>query len=82
MQASPGDQIMVRGHHVGDADRHGEVIEVRGGAGQPPYIVRWSDGHEALFVPSSDAIIETQPAAGTGTTGASASGGDIKTAQR
>jgi hypothetical protein len=61
MQANPGDQILVRGHHVGDPDRHGEVIEVRGGAGQPPYMVRWSDGHEALFIPSSDAILEPQP---------------------
>jgi hypothetical protein len=61
MQASPGDQIKVPGHHVGDPDRHGEVIEVRGHAGQPPYVVRWSDGHEALFIPSSDAVVRTQP---------------------
>jgi hypothetical protein len=64
MQASPGAQILVPGHHVGDPDRHGEVVEVRGEAGQPPYVVRWSDGHEALFIPSSDAIVEPQPAGG------------------
>ena len=30
MQASVGDRIIIRGHHVGEPDRDCEVIEVRG----------------------------------------------------
>lgn len=58
MRASVGDEIVVRGHHVGDQDRHGVILEVRSADGGPPYVVRWSDGHEGLFFPSSDATVE------------------------
>lgn len=63
MKASIGDHIVVRGHHVGEAGRTGEVIEVRGAGGQPPYMVRWSDGHEGLCFPGPDAVIEQSKAA-------------------
>ena len=56
--ARPGDRIVVRGHHVGDADRTGEIIEVRHEDGSPPYLVRWSDGHEGLFFPGDDAFVQ------------------------
>ena len=37
----------------------GEVLEVRGPEGEPPYVVRWEeDGHEALFFPGSDASVQ------------------------
>ena len=63
MRARVGDRIVIRGHRVGEPDRDGEVIEVRGADGAPPYIVRWSsDGHEALFMPGSDAVIEAPDA--------------------
>ena len=59
MQARVGDRIVIRGHHVGEAIRDGEILEVRGPDGGPPYIVRWEDsGHEPLFFPGSDARIE------------------------
>jgi hypothetical protein len=58
MHANVGDRIVVRGHQVGDGDRHGEIIEVHGTGGAPPYVVRWSDGHEALFFRGSDATVE------------------------
>ena len=59
MRAQPGDQIVVRGHHVGEHERKGEVIEVHGDDGAPPFLVRWDDdGHESLFFPGSDAFIE------------------------
>ena len=51
MRASVGDEITVPGLHVGDPARVGTVEEVRGPDGSPPYVVRWSDGHEAVFVP-------------------------------
>ncbi len=58
MNANVGDRIIVRGHQVGEANREGVIAEVRGADGTPPYVVRWSDGHEALFFPGSDATIE------------------------
>lgn len=55
MKAAKGDQLLVKGHHVGDHDRRGVVLEVRGENGGPPYLVRWDDtGHETLFFPGSD----------------------------
>lgn len=59
MRAKVGDRIVVKGHHVGEPVRDGEVLEVRGADGRPPYLVRWSDnGHESLFYPGSDAAVE------------------------
>lgn len=64
MQAQAGDELVVKGFHVGEANRRGIIIEVRGANGSPPYLVRWSDGHESSFFPSSDAVVEhiRQPA--------------------
>lgn len=59
MRAKVGDRIVVKGHHVGEPVRDGEVLEVRGEDGGPPFLVRWSDnGHESLFYPGSDATVE------------------------
>ena len=58
MHANVGDRIVVRGHQVGDVNREGVVVEVHGAEGGPPYLVRWSDGHEAVFFPGSDAAIQ------------------------
>jgi hypothetical protein len=63
VNAAVGDRLVVHGHRVGTEDRHGEVLEVHGSGGQPPYRVRWSDGREGLFFPSSDSEIE-RPAPG------------------
>ncbi len=57
MQAQVGDRIVVEGRSVGNAKRDGEVIEVRGNDGAPPYVVRWSDGHEGLTFPGPDAHV-------------------------
>jgi len=48
MNAQVGDELVVKGRHVGDPDRTGVIIEVIGKAGGPPYLVRWSDGHETM----------------------------------
>lgn len=56
---SPGDRIVIKGHHVGEHERDGEILEVLGEDGGPPYLVRWSDdGHVSEFFPSSDAHVE------------------------
>ena len=61
MRARVGDELTVKGRHAGDAERHGEIIQVDGPAGAPPYLVRWRDGHDSLFFPSSDAEITHAP---------------------
>jgi hypothetical protein len=59
MQVSKGDRIVIHGHRVGEPDRDGEVLEVQGADGGPPYLVRWGDsGHESLFFPGSDATVQ------------------------
>lgn len=57
MKAAVGDRLVVNATHVDGQRRDGEVIEVRGEQGQPPYVVRWSDGHEGLYFPGPDAAV-------------------------
>jgi hypothetical protein len=46
------------GTRQGDTNRDGEILEVRGDDGRPPYLVRWSDtGHEGLFFPEAGAVV-------------------------
>jgi hypothetical protein len=49
MQAQVGDELTVTGSHQGNEDRQGEIIEIIGADGAPPYLVRWRDGFESLF---------------------------------
>jgi len=59
MRASVGDRLVIKGHTVGAPDTDGEVLEVHGANGAPPWLIRWSDdGHEGLFFPGPDAEIE------------------------
>ena len=59
MFAAVGDRLVVRGQHVDEPMREGEIIEVRHADGSPPYVVRWSDsGHETLVFPGPDAYVE------------------------
>jgi len=69
-QAAVGDRLVIKGHHVGDPDRDAEIIELHGEDGGPPWVVRWSDdGHEGLFFPGSDAVIEHFPHRGSSAAG-------------
>ena len=52
-----GDVVEIKGHRVGDAPRKGEILEVLGEPGQRHFRVRWEDGHESVFYPSSDAVV-------------------------
>lgn len=61
MRAQTGDALRIRGHHVGDHDRQAVIVEVHGPEGTPPYLVRWEDGHESVFFPSCDAVVERLP---------------------
>lgn len=70
MYAAVGDRLVVRSVHLDGPVRDGEILEVRGEHGLPPYVVRWSDtGHEALVFPGPDATVEHfggRPVAETG----------------
>jgi hypothetical protein len=61
MRAVVGDRILVHGRTVGAGEQQGEIVEVRGDDGAPPYRVRFTDGHEGLVFPGSDCEI-TSPA--------------------
>ena len=61
MRAVVGDRLHVHSHSVGVADRIGEILEVRGEHGGPPYLVRFEDGHESLIFPGPDCVIEEAP---------------------
>lgn len=61
MRAAVGDELVVRGRHVDDHDREGVIIEIHGESGSPPYLVRWGDGRESVFLPSADTLVEHRP---------------------
>lgn len=58
MQASTGTRIVIHGKTVGVPDRRGEITEVRGADGGPPYLVSFDDGHESLVFPGPDFAIQ------------------------
>ncbi len=61
MRANIGDHVRVQSRHVGERPLLGEILEVHGADGLPPYLVRWEDGHEGTFFPGSDAVVEAPP---------------------
>jgi hypothetical protein len=62
MRAAVGDRLVIKGHHLGEPDRDAEILEVHGGDGAPPWLIRWEeDGRVGLFFPGSDAEVEHFP---------------------
>jgi hypothetical protein len=60
MKAHVGDWLVIKGTTTELADQRGEITEVRGTDGAPPYVVRWlASGHEATVFPGSDALVVT-----------------------
>lgn len=62
VRATVGDRLCVHSRTVDQPDRMGDVVEVRGPDGQPPFLVRFDDGHEGLIFPGPDC--EVHPASG------------------
>ena len=61
MEAHKGDRITVESNKVGGKTRTGEVVEVLQGLdGSSHYRVRWDDGKETTFFPSSDAHLASR----------------------
>jgi hypothetical protein len=63
MFAKVGDRILVRGHRMGQPDRHCVILGVEHEDGRPPYLVQWDDSEgEDLYFPGSDATVVTSDA--------------------
>ena len=58
LRGQPGDVVIVEGYRVGESRRLGEILEVLGTPGHEHYRVRWEEGRETVFYPSSDATIQ------------------------
>ncbi|GAT13336.1 DUF1918 domain-containing protein [Mycolicibacterium thermoresistibile] len=60
MQAKVGDWLVVKGATTDQPERRGEIIEVRGADGAPPYVVRWQRTDSVATVyPGPDALVVT-----------------------
>ncbi|NGO73557.1 DUF1918 domain-containing protein [Streptomyces boncukensis] len=57
MRANPGDRLLMHGRVVGRQNREAEVVEVLGADGEPPFRVRFEDGHEAILSPGPDTVV-------------------------
>jgi hypothetical protein len=58
MRASKGDALRMHGRIVGQHDRVAEIVEVLGDDGEPPFRVRFQDGHEAIMSPGPDSVVQ------------------------
>ena len=58
MEAQVGDRITIENNRVGGGTRAGTIAEVISQGGVSHYRIRWDDGHETVFFPSSDATVE------------------------
>ncbi|WP_314173306.1 DUF1918 domain-containing protein [Streptomyces winkii] len=58
MRANTGDRLLVHGRVVGEHDREAEIVEVLGTDGEPPFRVRFDDGHEAVMSPGPDSVVQ------------------------
>ena len=45
-----------------DPDRPGRAASGEGAAHAAPYLVRWKDGHESVFTPSSGTLVQHRAA--------------------
>lgn len=58
MKANAGDKLVVFSNHLDQPAVEGEILEVRGHDGDPPFLVRWEENaHEALVFPGPDARV-------------------------
>lgn len=58
MRAKTGDRLVTHGRTVGQNDQVGEIVEVLGADGGPPFRVRFEDGHETLMSPGPDSVVQ------------------------
>lgn len=59
MKAVVGDRLVVRSRHVSEPARVGDIVEVHGQDGAPPFVVRWQGETDTVVViPGPDARVE------------------------
>ncbi len=56
MRAHPGHHIVLAGERVDQPARAGEVLTA-GPGGDPPWTVRWDDGHTSTLYPGAGAVL-------------------------
>jgi hypothetical protein len=60
VHATTGDRIVVDSAHVGQPRREGEIVDVvLSESDREHYRVRWDDGHESVYFPSTDCRVVT-----------------------
>lgn len=58
MKAQVGDRLVVMSRHLDEPVEEGEILEVHGRDGEPPFVVRWEGGeHDTLMFPGPDARV-------------------------
>jgi hypothetical protein len=58
MKAKTGDRLVVMSRHLDEAMEEGEILEVRGMHGDPPFLVHWYGAeHDTLVFPGPDARV-------------------------
>ncbi|MEV4172489.1 DUF1918 domain-containing protein [Nonomuraea sp. NPDC049709] len=57
MQANVGDTIVVPIGRGQAGEQRGEILEVHGEDGRPPYLVRFDDGHTTRMFPGPDCTV-------------------------
>jgi hypothetical protein len=58
MKAHVGDRLVVMSRRVDEMVEEGEILEVHGTAGDPPFLVHWEgSGHDSLVFPGPDAHV-------------------------
>jgi hypothetical protein len=62
MKAEVGDWLVVEGRSNDIHKRRGQILEVHGDNGAPPYLVHWldDDGRETLMFPGPDSHVITR----------------------
>jgi hypothetical protein len=59
--AKVGDVVAIHGHHLGEPERLGEILEILGSDDHVRFRVRWDDDRESIFYPGSDATVRVHP---------------------
>jgi hypothetical protein len=60
LHARVGDQLVILSATLDRPVRDGEIIEIRGPDGSPPFLVRWADDDRtALVFPGPDARVHS-----------------------
>jgi Domain of unknown function (DUF1918) len=62
MPVKVGDEIVVDPTRPGTPRPEGEILDILESGGVVHYRVRWDEGHESVFFPSSDAhVVSLRP---------------------